>query len=128
MTKLHLVFLYLFLLDFSVSTTSDCEKTEEPKSFSDCKGKKTEKNTEICCYAKYKQEGESDTECLDINSEDSKSEEKLVEVENKIEAGEYWDSYTDTYEDVELICNSDSGFNVKYLNGIFSILVYCLLF
>ena len=124
--KLHLFFIYLFILNISTSFASECEDVENPKGFSDCSGKKAEANTEICCYAKGKQNGLTENECLDIASKDAETQEKLNEAINKIKKGEYWPEYPETYEELDLVCNSKS--NAKYLNGFFAILVFCLLF
>ena len=94
-----------FLLNFSPSFQSACEDVKNPSGFSDCKGKAVAKaNEETCCFNKYQDNDGRGTECVEINKKDAFVEDRLDNVEDLIEMGNYWDDYTDKYNDVDLQC------------------------
>ena len=108
--KLYTFCFYLLLfLNFSPSLkASVCESVKDPTSFSDCKGKTTESETETCCLNTYKDNDGNLKECVEILKTDAFDEDKMEDAEDKIEEGNYWTDYTETYEDVDLQCTSKS--------------------
>lgn len=107
--------------NISYHNRSECEWTENPKSFKSCKDKKAELSEEICCYLKGREERDAfnETECVDIKASDLND---LNSAKEKIKEGTYWPSYSYKYaEKLELVCSS------KWLSNIISSILICLL-
>lgn len=112
--KYPLCLCLFLLLNFSPSfQLSECESVSDPTGLSSCKGKKTSLNTETCCYSKYNDDMDGNsTECIEINSEDAETNEKLESTLFSIINGDYWGDYTDSYNSL----NVDCGNGTVYVN------------
>ena len=88
--KYSLCLCLFLLLNFSPSfQQSACESVENPTGLSSCKGKTTSSNTETCCYSKYNDLDGDGAECIEINSEDAETNEKLESTLFSIVNGDY---------------------------------------
>ena len=97
--KYSLCLCLFLLLNFSPSFQQSAgESVENPTGLSLQKGKTTSLNTETCCYSNYNDDMDGNgTECIEINSEDAETNEKLESTLFSIVNGDYWEDYTDFY-------------------------------
>ena len=99
------------LLNFSPSfQQSECESVSDPTGVSSCKGKTTSSNSETCCYSKYNDEDGDGNECIEINSVDAETNEKLESALFLILEGNYWKDYTDSYNSLNVDCGNGTVF------------------
>ena len=100
------------LLNFSPSfqQQSECESVSDPTGFSSCKGKTTSSNSETCCFNKYNNEDGDGTECIDIKSVDTETNEKLESTLFLILEGKYWEDFTDSYNSLNVDCGNGAVF------------------
>ena len=113
--KYSLCLCLFLLLNFSPSfQQSACESVSDPTGLSSCKRKTTSSNTETCCYSKYNDLDGDGAECIEINSEDAETNEKLESTLFSIVNGDYWEDYTDFYNSLNVDCGNGTVFVNKY--------------
>ena len=83
---------------------SECEQTKNPSSFENCLKKSTEFIYERCCYLLgTTKDGIKESECVDIIKDDSINSVLLNQTRNLIMNGTYWESYPQTYIEIETL-------------------------
>ena len=126
--KYSLCLCLFLLLNFSPSfQQSACESVENPTGLSSCKGKTTSSNTETCCYSKYNDMDGDGTECIEINSEDAETNEKLESTLFSIIDGDYWEDYTNFYNSLNVDCGNGLFMLMKIMNVVMYFLMTILL-
>ena len=106
--------------------TSPCEDTDNPSSYNDCKQKSTEFIFEVCCFLNGTQFGKPKRECVDVTKDDIRNEKELNNTRDRIKNGTYWDTYNETYNEINVLnCFSNYIFPKIYFLIIILTFQFC---